>query len=314
MFTLATRDKTMTKKITAICIACLIMISCTKNETLEIADPTLRPDISALPARFNQKILLEEFTSSMCGSCPETHLLRDSLALENTGRVIPISLHFMDAMLDSGSTNPMSGRSIIDELFNPAALYPSGILNRQVSGSADLVPENWRSKTASLLGNIPRCGLAIDASDLNGSLLKLNVYTGFTQDMFGDYRLHVYLVRDLIRNADTLYAQLNEFSQFGSNPDTSSPFYLFPELLINYSHKNVLTRVLNDQGINGDPIPAGVMRKGNQFIKTYTVNLAGISTSGLSIVAFVDKYGTDGLSHRIENVQKVSLGEIKDWN
>lgn len=56
------------------------------------------------------------------------------------------------------------------------------------------------------------------------------------------------------------------------------------------------------------------MTRGNDFAKTYVINLIGINYSACSIVAFVDKYGDTDTNHRIENVQMVKVGEAKDWN
>ena len=32
------------------------------------------------------------------------------------------------------------------------------------------------------------------------------------------------------------------------------------------------------------------------------------------IVAFVDKYGSTGTSHRVENVRSVKIGQVASWN
>ncbi|MBK6837476.1 MAG: Omp28-related outer membrane protein [Bacteroidetes bacterium] len=82
----------------------------------------------------------------------------------------------------------------------------------------------------------------------------------------------------------------------------------------NYKHKYVLKRILSDNGLAGDIIPQTLMTRGNDFAKTYVINLTGINYSACSIVAFVDKYGDTDTNHRIENVQMVKVGEAKDWN
>lgn len=294
-------------------LAILIFIGCNKD-VADIDDPAQAPDISAVPARFDQKILLESYTSSFCGVCPENDLLKDSLETEHPGRVFTVSIHVNDLLIDSSSLNSQSGRIFMDSLFNPSSVYPSGSVNRQISSMADLSPDNWRSHVSSALGNIPRCGLAIDAKNLLGNTLKVTVHTGFSETLAGEYRLHAYLVRSVFQSADSAYAQLNDFSSLGVSPDSTSPFYLDGPLLINYNYKYVLVQVINDNGPAGDIIPAGSMFRSNDFVKTFTVDLSGISTSGLQVIAFVDKYGSGGTSHRIENVQRVNVGEAKDWN
>ncbi len=303
------------KSISAFLFVLLLgFIACNKNDVVKIDDPALAPDISAVPARFDQKILLESYTSSFCGVCPENDLLKDSLESENPGRLYPVSIHINDLLIDSSSLNMLSGTNYMDSLFNPASLYPSGSVNRKISSMADLSPDDWRSHITSTMGTVPRCGLAIDAKNLNGNTLKVEVHSGFSETLAGEYRLHVYLVRSIFHSADTAYAQMNDFSSLGATPDSTSPFFLDGPLLINYSYKNVLVRVVNDHGPEGDIIPAGSTYRNNDFVKTFTVDLTGISTSGLQIIAFVDKFGNTGTSHRIENVQRVNVGEAKDWN
>ncbi len=285
-----------------------------KNDAPEIADPANAPDISAVPARFDQKMLLEEFTSSLCGQCPKAHLLRDSLITQYADRFYFVDIHSLDIMIDSSITNFTTGQNYIDSLFNSSGIYPSGMINRQVSGTSDLIPDFWGQKLTSLYGAIPRCGLAIDAKNISGNRLSLSVHTGFSDAMFGDYRVHVYLVQNVIRTNDSLYSQLNDYSQQGLTPDSTSSLFLQNDTIRNYSHKYVLHRIISDNGLAGDPIPQSLMTRGNDFVKTYTVDLSGISSSSYSIIAFVDKFGDTGLNHRIENVQKVQVGEAKDWN
>jgi len=287
--------------------------ACTK-EVAEIKDPALAPDISLVPDRFDQKILLEYFTSSTCGVCPETDRLADSIVIANSGRVYPVAIHLNDLFVDASSTNFSSGKNFMDSLFNPMSLIPAGSVNRKISSSSDLSPSNWASNITSTLGQIPRCGLAINAKNLNGNVLSVEVHTGFSETMAGEYRLHAYLVRSLFQTADSAYFQLNDFSISGPTPDSNSVFYLQGPLIYNYPFKNILVRVINDNGPEGDIIPAGSMFRSNDFVKTFTVDLTGVNTSGLMVIAFVDKYGPIGTSHRIENVQLVNVGEAKDWN
>lgn len=298
----------------ALFLAVSLFAGCTKNDIPEIADPANKPDISAVPTSFSQKMLLEEFTSSLCGQCPKAHLLRDSLLLTYPNRFYSVAIHIADMMVDSGITSSVTGRNEIDSLFNPSGVYPSGLINRQESGVADLIPDYWGQKLNALLGAVPRCGLAIDAQTINGSTLQLAVHTGFSDNLYGDYRLHVYLVQGTVQSNDSLYAQLNDFSLEGLTPDSTSSLYLQNDTIRNYAHRYVLKRVISDNGLAGDVIPQVLATRGNEYIRTYNVNLTGINTSGAFIIAFVDKYGDTGTTHRIENVQRVAVGEAKDWN
>lgn len=290
-----------------------LLYGCKKEETV-LENPGNRPPISAVPATFRQNILIEQFTQAGNGQCPAAHLIVDSLVTFNPGRVWAASIHVGDPMVDSSITNLLTGANYLDTLFNPSGFYPSGMLNRTVTDFSDIFPPFWPANVNAQLGAIPRCGLALDASDVNGNTLKLAVHVGFSSDLTGDYRLHVYLVQEVVQTSDTTYDQLNDFSQYGSSPDPNSPYYLDTTFLRNYRHEYVLKRIATDNGISGDIIPQNLMSDGNEFVRTYTISLDGINRSNTRIIAFVDKYGTTGTTHRIENVKACYIGETVDWN
>lgn len=291
----------------------LIFFSCKKEED-ELENPSDQPAISPVPASFRQNILIEQFTQAGNGQCPASHLILDSLVRFNPGRVWATSIHVGDPMVDSSITDPLTGNNYLDTLFNSSSLYPSGMLNRKVSGINDITPSLWPANVGLALGTIPRCGLALEASDITGNSLQLVAHVGFSADMIGDYRLHVYLVQDVVQTTDTTYDQANDFSQYGTSPDPNSPYYPDTTFLRNYRHQYVLKRIVSRNGISGDIIPQSLMIDGNEFVRTYTVDLSGINTSNTRVVAFVDKYGTTGTTHRIENVKACRIGEDADWN
>jgi len=179
--------------------------------------------------------------------------------------------------------------------------------NRNDPDPANLSWMNCLSEIPGLLGQNPKCGLAIDASRISGNILSLSVHAGFRVDVSGEYRLHVYLVQAGVQSSDTLYDQVN------TTTDSLCPFYFSPNPIHNYVHRNVLRKVITPAG-NGEVIPAVNMRKGKQFIRNYSVNLSGINWSNCSIIAFVDKFADYAGGHRITNVQKVAVGALKNWD
>ena len=75
-----------------------------------------------------------------------------------------------------------------------------------------------------------------------------------------------------------------------------------------------MKKLIANNGLIGDPIPAAIMTCGNSYVKSYVIDLNGINTANSFIIFFVDKYGTTSDSHWIENVQQVEIGATKDWN
>lgn len=291
-------------------LACIS--ACTKDN-LDMSD-IASSDIPATPSSFGQNILIENFTQTYCGQCPSAHLLLDSLMADHPGRVFGAGIHVMDLLSVPSITDSATGANALNDYFNITNIFPSGMVNRNITGAGDLSPGGWTSKVNTQLGWAPKCGIAIDANDINNGFLNLSVHVGFSDNMPGAYRLHVYIVEDVYQTADTLYAQYNDFSEFGSTPDITSPLFSYPPVINSYPHHDVLMRIVSGGSIDGDVIPTAAAIKGNTYIKSYIVNLAGINTAGSSIIAFVDKYGVDESTHRIENVQKAPIGGVASWN
>jgi Outer membrane protein Omp28 len=300
------------KRMTLLISLSVLLISCSKNSP-EIPNPVNAPKISSVPSLFNQKIVIEQFTQTSGGQCPKADLILDSLIKYNPGKIYGISIHVDDIMADPFLVQNFSGRNYYDSIFNPLAIYPSGMVNRRINSLADISPDLWAAKAASVLGEVPSCGIAIEAETVILDALTLTVHVGFTATMFGEYRIHAYVVEDRVQSNDSLYDQINDFSASGSTPDTALSLYNLNDTIHNYIHKYVLRKVITADE-TGSPIPASMMFPGNDYILHYGVDLTGIHVENSSILVFVDKYALTPNGHWIENVQLVPIGESKDWN
>ncbi len=290
-----------------------LIFSCSEDVS-EIPQPSTAPPVSEVPSNFIRKVAIESFTQTYCGQCPAAQLILDSLIDYNPGRVYSISYHIEDAMTDNELVQSFSGRHYYDSIYNPAFIYPSGIVNRNVSTVPGITPDNWITATFTELSKIPHCGVAIEAQEIEGNILNLRVHVGFSANMFGEYRVHTYLMDNTVQNSDPAYDQLNDFSSEGATPDSLLPLYYLNDTIHMYEHRYVMRKLLSHGGVDGDPIPAAEMAQGNDYVVSYTVDLTGINYTKSSIVVFVDKYATTPSGHRIENVQSVPVGESKDWN
>ena len=291
-----------------------ILISCSKNSE-NIPNPDSAPDISAVPTVFKQKILIENYTQISCGQCPKSHYLIDSLINLWPDRVYAVNVHVGDLLESPSIVTASTGVNQLDSIFNSNSVYPGGPINRTISSPIDFSSDYWVTSVQAKIGQVPACGLAIEASEISASnKLNLIVHTGFSQNLFGDYRLHGYIVERSFISNDSLYDQMNDFSFEGISPDTTLPFYAMNDTIHRYNHKFLLKKIIANNGIVGDQIPQAIMTPGNSFVKTYTVDLTGINTSNSVVIFFVDKYGTTSTSHWIENVQQVGIGSNKNWN
>jgi len=287
--------------------------SCSKKDgSTELPQPSDNAIIGAVPSTFSQKVLIEEFTGAWCGYCPWGSYYFDKLDSTYPGKVIGTAIHVGDIMeaqelVVGGSTN------VLDQMFNQYG-YPGGIVNRNDPDPTNIPPNDWAAQVPGLIGQSPKCGLAIDALSINGNSLSLYVHAGFRTDVSGEYRLHVYMVEATVKHStDPDYAQHNYMSQTGTNPDPTSIFYNMPPTMPDWTHKNVLRKVITPVG-EGEVIPAADMKQGKELKIGYTVDLTGFNYSNCFIVAFVDKYATTAQGHRIMNVQKVKVGALQNWD
>lgn len=286
--------------------------SCSKDSP-SIPDPNSAPKISALPNTFLQKVVIENFTMTSCGQCPKYHLMLDSLINYNPGRVYGLTIHVNDVMQDTNLLT-VNGGNYYDSIFNPTAIYPSGMVNRRVTSLNDLMPDNWPSTVYSNLGNSTPCGIAIEAENIVGGNLFLKVHLGFLSTLPGQYNLHAFLVQDQVYSNDSIYDQMNDYSYEGATPDSNLSLYPQNDTIHLYRHKYVLKKIIADNGPEGDPIPVGSAVGGNQYIANYTVDLSGINVDNCYILVYIDKYATTSTGHRIANAQVARIGTTQDWN
>lgn len=295
-------------------LALVVIVSACSKKPPSIDDASMKPDISPVPGRFSQNLLIEKFTSSASGQSPKADFYSDSLLRFNPGRVFCAAIHMYDQMMDSSLLNPYTYRHEIDSFFNPTASYPFGMVNRYFDEAITTGIAGWGTRVQSSLGENPQCGIALEAKNYSSSSLDLTVHVGFADNMFGDYRLHGYIVENSYRSSDSLYSQLNDFSSQGITPDPTLPFYALNDTIRPYTYGQVVRKVITTNKLKGDVIPQSIMRRGADYVTGYRVNLSGINTSNCYIIVFVDKYGDTPSGRRIMNVQRVNFGETQDWN
>ena len=306
----------MKKTLYALSVIAIAFTSCSKDDgSSDLAKPVASESV-VVPSSFGKKVMIEELTGAWCGYCPRGTYNFDTVAKvfnKITEKVIGVSIHVSDVMEASQLVN--SSGNMLYQMFQPSNPgYPNGSIDRGALSD----PVDWMSLMPSDVSLWAKCGFSIDATAISGSTLTLVVHTGFAADMFGDYRLNVFVVEADVHSTDAMYDQHNYYSQSGSNPDPTSIYYNQPPLMNDFHHQNVLRKLVTSVPY-GDNIPQSNMVKGKDYARTFSVNLsaASLHTSSYSncyIVVFVDKYGTDLSQHQIQNVQKVKIGQSIGWN
>lgn len=287
------------------------VLSCSKDN-LDLSSG-FAPDIPEVPATFGQNVLIEQFTQASNGQCPVTDSLLYYVSTSNPDRICPVNIHVSDVLCPAVLVDTATGGNVLNDFFNSSGSIPAGMMNRKVTDPTDLSPLNYEARLNSMLSQIPRCGVAIDANDLQNGYLSLAVHVGYSADLPGAYRLHVYLVRKEFTPSDSSLAQSNDFSQNGLTPLPGTAYYDLPDPIYFYGFPYVLERVLTGSA-EGEVIPESVALKGKSYVKNFIVDLRGKDISDYSIVAFVDKYGPTAIGHRVENARMVEVGKVSSWN
>lgn len=295
-------------------VSILAFFTACKKDPPKIPDANQRPDVSPVPTSFSQNFLIEKYTSSSAGRAPLADFYSDSLMRNNPGRVFAAAIHLNDQMMDSTLLNPYTLRHELDSFWNPGSIYPFGMVNRYFDEATATGPGGWGNHVMIYSGARPQCGVALEAKDISAGILDLTVHVGFAENLFGDYRLHGYVIENTVQSNDPLYGQLNDFSSEGSTPDPNLPYYQLNDTISQYAYGQVVRKVFTVNKVKGDIIPQGIMRRGAEHVTGYRINLNGINTSNAYILVFVDKYGDTPSGRRIINVQRVSIGASQDWN
>jgi thiol-disulfide isomerase/thioredoxin len=260
-------------------------------------------EVSQVPSEFTKKVLIEEFTGTWCGYCPDGAHIVESIIDDNDGRVVGVSLHSGDAM-EIAHTNYLETTYQNPEY--PSG-YPSGMVDRvSVNGSTRLNRGYWEYVANDQLLETAVCGLAI-ISEVNGQNATVEVHAGFNSTVNGDYRLSVYLIEDGVTGTGYGYDQRNSYNTVPENP-----FNNLGDPIVGYEHNHTLRAVLSES--LGDAISPSSLVSGGEHIETYTVDLSSYNKNNLSIVAFVTYIGSTITEHEIMNVQKCDIDGFQDWD
>jgi hypothetical protein len=258
------------------------------------------------PTSFTQKVLIEEYTGTWCGYCPDGAYRMQLLVDAHPGVVIGAAYHDGDPM------------EIDDEATLAAGLgdvpgFPMGSVSRAsyASSATVIMSRGYWPSAASLIydSSTPApCGLKI-VSSLSGRTATITVSAGFREALSGDPRLGVFLTEDGVTMTDPDYYQHNYY-----NDDTSSPFYGRGDPTIpDFVHMHVVRAYVTD--VFGDSIGTANTGTGIGIERSFTYVVPdGMTLSNMHVIAFVATYGSGPADRAILNVQEAALDATQDWD
>ncbi len=276
-------------------------------------------------AQAPRKVLIEEFTGSWCGYCPEMIGDIDATRATYPETVIAVADHSYTTSID-----PMTNNFTI-ALNNAYQVpgYPNVMVDR-ADWSAEFGPSstpqlfgtyvdhhNYTQDAAAMRLNISS-PVSIDIASTYNSTTRsssVTITANFVDTVSGDMRISCLLVEDKV-TGNSNYDQHNYGGSACGAPDATSEFYNYPCVIPNsltgqvFYHKNVVRINMAPTFGTIGVIPSSVSA-GQYYSKSYTYTLpAAWNATNMKVVAFVGYYNsTTALGGEVLNAQQVALGQ-----
>lgn len=267
------------------------------------SNDTIQGQFYVVSSTFEKTVLLEEFTGTWCGWCPDGFLVLEEL-LETHDNLIGVCLHAGDIMA-TADTEEVAGAF---ETFFPGASVDRYMVN---SEGVILDRGNWES------GVIQRSSMAVpvdvDFIPSYNSVTReivIDASAQFSQEMTEDFRFNCYVVEDNIDEDAADYDQQNYYSQNDNFP--VHPYYDEPEVMTDFVHNHVVREMLGGAWGAKGSIPATV-EAGETYTHQFTYSLpVDFNAEQISLVVVVQEYDEDYTKREIHNAKehKLNVGSI----
>ncbi|HRS02175.1 MAG TPA: Omp28-related outer membrane protein [Bacteroidota bacterium] len=212
--------------------------------------------ITSISFAANKVVLLEQFTGTWCGYCPEGSYKMDQIVAANSGKVIGVRFHLSSASsadsMEIPEVNTIAGTLGLSGV-------PTGLVNRLAFSTGSgyiffLGTNNWEQCINIALQQPAPVDLKLDWS-YNEETQKIEAtITGtFDQNINEEIRFNVYVIEDNIPATGTGYEQRNYY-----NGSPSSPFYQKGDPINDYYHMKVVRALMGGAWGQPNSIPLPV--------------------------------------------------------
>lgn len=252
------------------------------------------------------KVVLEEFTGSWCGWCPDGAVIMEDLIAAHPGEVIGIAVHDGDAMEYSEGIRSEFGVSA----------YPNGMVDRKVFPGESDEPHSrsqWTTNVNSQLTRYTPVEVSVDHTyDAATRTITATVTADFVDYAAGDMRFVMMITEDNVTGTGTGYDQANYL-----NSTAGHPFEGAGDPIVGYNHRHVLRA--NEPGVFGNagviPSPAA---PGSTYSETFTYVIpTDYDETEISVIGFVS-YSSQGVIGEREilnaDEKKLSQASLDEQN
>ncbi len=186
-----------------------------------------------------QKAIIEEFTGSWCGYCPEGASIVENISATRPN-AIAVAVHAGDAMA-TAQTDSM------DSFYGPA--FPQAVINR---GGTPISRGSWSSATSGALAGASSASISYKTLKFNpgNRIMEVTVSVSFTGYLEGDLRLGLMIIEDSVVGSGSGYDQRNYF-----NTTAGHQFQGKGDPMLNYVHRHVFREAVGSIWGNPGIIP-----------------------------------------------------------
>lgn len=282
------------------------------------ANDTITGSITLSSSVPDKKVLIEEFTSTACGWCPDGYAKLSSVVATQTN-VIAVSHHVADNMAtaESASLAGVYGGTL-----------PSGVVDQYyftARNSATLEQTEWSTYATQRAQMKVPASVTITNVSYNAATRQIDatVSTTFVGDVKGDYRLNLYIKENNIYGpaadvTDNGWNQHNALFNIQASPYYGLGNYLDPDTYLmlpaDYKHQYVVDYVADGTYGASGIVPANGGTMGQTYTKTYSYTLPVPATGefrynpdNIYLVGVLLEYNSNNLLHAVINAAESKL-------
>jgi hypothetical protein len=256
----------------------------------------------SLSADAQKKVLIEKFTNTSCGNCPNASLVLQDI-VSRYDDVIWVSHYKNNGWFDNPLTNDQTAQ-LWEDISVPG--NPLGMIDRiPVDDFLLLASSRWEDRIEEQLAESAQADVIIDnvEYDKESRTISFTVRVTFIEDMpEGDYRISAMIVEDRV----TGQAQNSYYNDVAGHPleGRGNPIW-------NYEHHNVVRAILDDTWGTAEVI-ADMPLSMEDYSHTYSYTVPeDYKPSMMKIVCMVTAFDEEELHNReIFNADEVSLSDL----
>ncbi len=259
-------------------------------------------------------ILLEEFSTSRCGFCPDGTLMAAQIVRDHPS-VIWVT-HHAGFGVDSMTTPETRAIAGAFTNFAPGACIDRGVYPKHVSpyieeyGKIATTRSKWDSVVTAHLGDEQYAALTISSS-YNASTTEISVSVDVEFSALpptGDIRMNLFIVEDSVIGYGEGYDQKNYY-----NGNSTHPLYGAGDPIVGYAHHRVVSGVPTGAWGAEGVIPATPVT-GTPYTYSWTGPLTEVWDKNnqnrpdlISLVAFISYYDVDPLKRQVIHTAEAHL-------